>query len=192
MFLHVISHLHSAVKQNVFLLQSMHKHKPDTQGTEFVCVQKRLISMYNSVFGQTYLKLPLAAALGKAGLFLQLWQWTRAHQMPVARLGLPRIGRPTMTLEQHFAMHGSPSCSHGHKLMPLFTCTFSKLILPKLWAAVAQGCAVCASVDVFSYPWGYSSGRHGREVILPNTEALGFRTCLLMKPSCSADSPGIW
>lgn len=188
MFLHIISHLHSAVKQNVFFLQSMHKHKPDIQGAEFVCVP----DFYVQLSFWTNLKLPLAAALGKARLFLQLWQWTRAHQMPVARLGLPRVGRPTMTLEQHFSMHGSPSCFQGHKLMHLFTCTFSKSILPKLWAAVALGCAVCASVDVFSYPCGYSSGRHGREVILPNTQALGFRAGLLMKPSCSADSPGIW
>lgn len=42
---------------------------------------------YEQLSFLTNLKLPLAAALGRAELFFQLWQWTRAYQMPVAKLG---------------------------------------------------------------------------------------------------------
>lgn len=170
----------------------MHKPNPDITG-HGICVCAKLPDFYVQPSFLTNLKLPLAAALGRAELFSQLWQWTRAYQMPVAKLGLPRAGRPTVRIERHFSMRRSPSRSHGHKLIHLFTSTFRKLILPKLWAAVAaQGWALCSSADVFSYPWGCCSGGHGREVILSNTQALCFRVCLLMKPSCSADSPGIW
>lgn len=47
------------------------KHKPDITGHGIFVHEKRLVSMHNPFFF-TNLKLPLAAALGKAEFFLQL------------------------------------------------------------------------------------------------------------------------
>lgn len=67
MFLYIISWLHGAVKQNVFFLQSVRKHRPDITG-HGIRVQKCPISTYNSIFDK--LKVTASSSRSQSGAFL--------------------------------------------------------------------------------------------------------------------------
>lgn len=171
MFLCIISWLYSAVKQNVFFLKSVHKHRPDITGCG-ICVQKCSIPTYNSIFN-SYCRLTLGAKVQDA-LAAELQWWTRADWLPAARLWLPwlgllSLGRCLVTIEQRLSTHRSSSCSHGHKLPYSFTWPYSKWTCPTAWRATG-GYQVCLSLGGIHIPntaHQLQPGCHRRQSPLP-------------------------
>lgn len=124
-FLSIISWLYRAVKQNVFFLQSEHKHRPDIAG-HGICVQKCLISTYNSIFDK------VTASRGQNGAFLPAPAGNQGRAW--AAKGWQTHGED----ETPFPYAGAPGAHTVMSSHALFPCTSSKLIFPQSRAGVGR------------------------------------------------------